>query len=55
MNPIMPTIPPRPTDVSRPYWDACREHRLIMQNCQDCNKLTFFPAYMCPTCGGDRL
>lgn len=55
MNPIMPTIPPRATEVSRPYWDACREHRLIMQNCHDCNKLTFFPAYMCPTCGGDRL
>lgn len=55
MNQVLPTIPPRPTEVSRPFWDACREHRLIMQNCKDCLKLTFFPMYMCPRCGGDRL
>ena len=24
---------------SKPYWDACKEHRLIIQQCQDCGKL----------------
>ena len=26
-----------------------------MQNCEECNKLIFFPSYMCPSCGGDQL
>lgn len=55
MQSIMPTIPPQPTDVSRTFWEACREHRLVMQKCEDCEKLTFYPAYMCPRCGSDRL
>jgi uncharacterized OB-fold protein len=55
MTSAMATIPPEPTPLSRPFWDACREHRLIMQACQDCGELTFYPAHMCPTCGGGSL
>lgn len=55
MNSVMPTIAPRPTDVSAPFWAACADHRLIMQGCEDCGKLTFYPVYMCPHCGSSKL
>jgi hypothetical protein len=50
MNSVMPTIAPRPTDVSRAFWDGCRERRLLMQKCEDCGNLTFYPVYVCPAC-----
>ncbi|WP_342641459.1 Zn-ribbon domain-containing OB-fold protein [Rhodoligotrophos ferricapiens] len=52
---VMPTIPPRPTDISKPFWDGCRDHRLLMQQCQDCRTVTFYPVYMCPSCASERL
>lgn len=55
MTGTMPTIPPCPTDVSQPFWDACRDHRLTMQRCADCGDFTFYPVYLCPTCGGGGL
>lgn len=55
MPDIMPTIPPQPTNASRPFWDACQEHRLVLQQCGGCEQYIFYPAYVCPHCGDDRL
>jgi uncharacterized protein len=55
MTKPMPTIPPRPTDISKPFWAGCREHRLLMQKCEHCDKLSFYPVYICTTCGSERL
>ena len=55
MYKVMPTIAPKPTEVSRPFWDACKEHRLIMQQCTACANYIFYPTYMCPCCGGSDL
>jgi uncharacterized OB-fold protein len=50
MNSVMPTIAPRPTDISKPFWDGCRKRRLLMQKCEDCGNITFYPVYICPAC-----
>ncbi len=55
MTSTLPTIPPQPTEISRPFWDGCRDRRLLMQRCGDCGSYVFYPAYMCPSCAGDRL
>jgi uncharacterized OB-fold protein len=55
MNSVMPTIAPRPTEISKPFWDGCREHRLLMQKCEDCGNLTFYPVYICPACTSRKL
>ena len=55
MSNIMPTIAPQPTHISRPFWDACKEHRLILQRCEGCASYVFYPGYICPHCGGDQL
>ncbi len=40
---------------ARPFWDATREHRLIIQQCGDCKAHVFYPRIVCPSCGEDAL
>ena len=47
----MPKPIPVPDEVSKPFWDACNEHRLVVQNCLSCNRLQFPPEKVCANCG----
>lgn len=46
---------PKPMPVvdhlSAPYWDGCREGRLLVQTCAACAKPRFPPGPVCPACG----
>lgn len=44
---------PIPDYGSEPYWEACNDERLIMQQCQACNKFRWTPAPLCTHCGDD--
>lgn len=55
MTNVMPTIAPRPTDISKPFWHGCRERQLLMQKCEDCGNLAYYPVYMCPACTSGKL
>ncbi|MBM5811415.1 MAG: Zn-ribbon domain-containing OB-fold protein [Gammaproteobacteria bacterium] len=54
-----PAAPPRPRPVvnawSRPFWDAAREQKLLLQRCGDCRAWIFYPRIACPRCGSDQL
>ncbi len=51
-----PSIPlPRPTTLSKPYWDACRAGKLTVQRCNDCESLTFIPQPCCGSCMSANL
>jgi uncharacterized OB-fold protein len=41
---------PHPTRLSRPFWDACRDRRLIVQQCRACQTYLFIPREFCSTC-----
>ncbi|MDF3075020.1 MAG: hypothetical protein K0S54_2687 [Alphaproteobacteria bacterium] len=45
---------PEPDPDSRPYWDACRQHRLLLQHCADCDAPRFPPGPVCSNCGSAR-
>ncbi len=51
--------PPRPVPVvnrwAQPFWDAAREHRLMLQRCRDCARHVFYPRLACPHCQADTL
>ena len=51
--------PPRPLpvidDESRPYWEAARDHRLVLQRCGACGRHVFYPRALCPHCHSDAL
>ena len=41
---------PRPSPETAVYWDACREHKLMIQQCNDCHHYQFYPRIMCTKC-----
>ena len=45
-----------PDELTKPFWDAANEGRLIIQNCKACNRLQYPPMQTCDQCGsGDNL
>ena len=47
----MPKPIPVANELSKPFWDACNERRLVVQNCTACNKLQYPPKPRCGNCG----
>lgn len=52
-------IPKKPVPIvnpwARPFWEAARERRLIIQKCRDCGKHIFYPRIACPHCFSDEV
>src|SRR5579859_1525131 len=46
---------PVPDDDTMPYWDAAKQHRLVIQRCSDCARAIFYPRSVCPHCMSDRI
>ena len=51
---------PNPTDYtkplpeisaeSKPFWDACARHELLVQTCRACGSVQYYPRGVCATC-----
>lgn len=39
------------TEDSRPFWEAAKDHRLVLPLCGDCGKYHYYPRLVCPHCG----
>jgi len=50
-------VVPGMTELTRPYWDAAGEGRLVVQECLECHQLQHPPLPACPdtSCHGSRL
>jgi uncharacterized protein len=42
---------PVPDELSKPFWDACNEDRLVIQACSACNWMMHPPREKCNKCG----
>ena len=51
----MPKPAPIASKLSKPFWDACNERRLIMQVCTRCNRMQYPPESTCRQCGSNRF
>lgn len=40
---------------TRPYWEAARQEKFIIQQCADCKKHIFYPRITCPHCFSDNI
>lgn len=52
------TVPrpvPRPDDVTRPFWDAANERRLVAQRCASCGRYQHPPLASCGGCGSSDV
>ena len=47
----MPKVIPVPDELSKPFWDAVNERRLILKHCTACDKLQYPPVRSCQSCG----
>jgi len=45
-KPIKPVI----SETNKPFWDGCREHKLMAQRCTSCQEWRYPVADVCPNC-----
>lgn len=46
---------PRPSDLTRPFWEAIKRHELSLQRCQDCGHYIYYPRPLCDECLSPNL
>lgn len=46
---------PRPTAISKPFWDAAHAGRLVVQSCKACANTQHPPRPLCLSCWSDAL
>ena len=44
-----------PDELTRPFWAAANEERLVIQQCDACDRLQHPPVHHCPECGSAEL
>jgi uncharacterized OB-fold protein len=49
------TFVPVPDEITAPWWEATKEHRLTLQTCQRCAQVQHPPRALCVHCGSDEL
>ena len=42
-------------DLTRPFWEAAAEGKLLIQRCEDCGDAVFYPREICPHCWSGNL
>ena len=40
---------------SKPFWEGTKQHKLLIQECKDCNAKIFYPRKICPECWSENL
>ena len=46
---------PAPDELTRFYWAAAAEHRLVLQRCRSCSKLQYPPEICCAHCQAEEF
>ena len=46
---------PAPEAETWPFWEATREHRLLLKRCADCGEAHFYPRPFCPKCWSGQV
>jgi uncharacterized protein len=48
-------IRPVPDELSAPFWEGARRHRLVLRHCLGCGRFHHPPRVLCPWCAGSEL
>ncbi len=41
---------PEPDPLSKPFWDGAKAGKLMLPRCLDCNRVHWYPRWICPYC-----
>ena len=44
---------PQPTAWSKPFWDAAKQHKLVLKKCKQCGHIDHPPYLYCTACSGE--
>jgi uncharacterized OB-fold protein len=44
---------PSPQPGTKPFWDGCKRHQLLLQKCSQCGTHQFYPRVICSSCSAD--
>jgi uncharacterized OB-fold protein len=55
MSDAQPPPLPQPDSLTQAYWNACRNGRLEVSACDDCDRLFLPPGPCCPSCWSAEL
>ena len=47
-------IPKRGTNTG-PFWDGAKEGKLMLPHCKECNRVHWYPRFICPFCHSMNL
>ena len=47
-------IPPR-GQHTQPFWDGAKEGKLMLPRCQECNRVHWYPRFICPFCHSTNI
>ena len=50
-NKPLPTI----AGETKPFWDSCRQGKLLLQRCDRCNEYQFYPRGICAHCWSNDI
>lgn len=42
------------TEENRPFWEGCKQGRLLLQYCDACRQYQFYPRLYCMHCGAEK-
>ncbi len=40
---------------TKPFWDAAKQGKLALPRCTDCNRVHWYPRFICPNCHSTNL
>ena len=46
---------PSPQPGTKPFWEGCKQHRLLLQKCGDCGTFQFYTRVICTACSASTL
>ena len=48
-------IPEMGDPLTKPFWDAAKEDRLVLPRCTSCNRVHWYPRFICPFCHSTEI
>ena len=46
---------PKPGTHTGPFWEGTKQGKLMLPRCQDCNRVHWYPRFICPFCQSMNL
>jgi len=48
-------IPEMGDPLTKPFWDAAKEDRFVLPRCTSCNRVHWYPRFICPFCPATEI